>query len=347
MWYLPSCMPMHPSKLWCHCRQVYLPMAYCYGTRLSAEVTPLISALRKELYVEDYDSINWPSHRNNVSWADLYSPHSWLLDFGYCVLNTYEKYHSKWLRQKALDKCYEHICADDHFTQCISIGPISKTINMLIRWKVDGPNNKYFKLHQDRVLDYLWIGLDGMKMTGTNGSQLWDTSFAVNAIMDTEVWNLPEFEGCLKKAHDFLKFTQIPENPAGYEKYYRQMNKGGFPFSTRDCGWIVSDCTAEGLKAVMYLQEKMGDQFAETVSDRKLEQAVDVLLSMVNSDGGFATYETKRGGIMLELLNPSEVFGDIMIDYTYVECTSAVMQALKHFTDSKPHTGSKRSAKCW
>jgi lanosterol synthase len=28
--------------------------------------------------------------------------------------------------------------------------------------------------------------------------------------------------------------------------------------------------------------------------------------------------------------------GDIMIDYTYVECTSAAMQALKHFTDGHP-----------
>ena len=28
--------------------------------------------------------------------------------------------------------------------------------------------------------------------------------------------------------------------------------------------------------------------------------------------------------------------GDIMIDYTYVECTSAVMQALKHFTVQYP-----------
>lgn len=31
---------------------------------------------------------------------------------------------------------------------------------------------------------------------------------------------------------------------------------------------------------------------------------------MRNSDGGFATYETKRGGRLLELLNPSEVFGE-------------------------------------
>ena len=58
---------------------------------------------------------------------------------------------------------------------------------------------------------------------------------------------------------------------------------------------------------------------------------------------------------MLEKLNPSEVFGeflqnttamlvmgllfnvgDIMIDYTYVECTSAVIQSLKHYTDHFP-----------
>ena len=28
--------------------------------------------------------------------------------------------------------------------------------------------------------------------------------------------------------------------------------------------------------------------------------------------------------------------GDIMIDYTYIECTSAVMQVLKHFTEKYP-----------
>lgn len=31
---------------------------------------------------------------------------------------------------------------------------------------------------------------------------------------------------------------------------------------------------------------------------------------MRNPDGGFATYETTRGGRLLELLNPSEVFGE-------------------------------------
>ena len=30
---------------------------------------------------------------------------------------------------------------------------------------------------------------------------------------------------------------------------------------------------------------------------------------MQNIDGGFSSYETNRGGAILELLNPSEVFG--------------------------------------
>jgi len=43
----PEWLPIHPSKLWCHCRQVYLPMAYCYGCRLKAAETPLIIQLRQ------------------------------------------------------------------------------------------------------------------------------------------------------------------------------------------------------------------------------------------------------------------------------------------------------------
>ena len=43
-----------------------------------------------------------------------------------------------------------------------------------------------------------------------------------------------------------------------------------------------------------------------------------------------------RAGPVMEKINPAEVFGDIMVDYTYVECTSAVMQALKHFTEQFP-----------
>jgi len=32
--------------------------------------------------------------------------------------------------------------------------------------------------------------------------------------------------------------------------WYRHISKGGWPFSTQDNGWPVSDCTAEGLKVI-------------------------------------------------------------------------------------------------
>lgn len=57
---------------------------------------------------------------------------------------------------------------------------------------------------------------------------------------------------------------------------------------------------------------------------------------MQNSNGGYSSYETKRAGSVMEMINPAEVFGDIMVDYTYVECTSASMQALRHFSKEFP-----------
>lgn len=42
-------MPAHPSTLWCHCRQVYLPMSYCYAVRLAAEEDELVLSLRQVL----------------------------------------------------------------------------------------------------------------------------------------------------------------------------------------------------------------------------------------------------------------------------------------------------------
>jgi squalene cyclase len=60
------------------------------------------------------------------------------------------------------------------------------------------------------------------------------------------------------------------------------------------------------------------------VSERRLCDAVDILLEMQNPSGGWASYEPRRGPLALELINPSEVFGDIMIDVDYPECTTSV-----------------------
>ncbi|KAF7153258.1 hypothetical protein RHSIM_Rhsim01G0108900 [Rhododendron simsii] len=60
------------------------------------------------------------------------------------------------------------------------------------------------------------------------------------------------------------------------------------------------------------------------------------LMPGLNSDGGFATYELTRSYSWLELFNPAETFGDIVIDYPYVECSSAAIQALASFKKLYP-----------
>lgn len=57
------------------------------------------------------------------------------------------------------------------------------------------------------------------------------------------------------------------------------MIQGGFPFSTRDCGWIVADCTAEGLKSVMLLQEQCSF-LKENIPTERLFDAVNVVKAL-------------------------------------------------------------------
>jgi squalene/oxidosqualene cyclase-like protein len=64
------------------------------------------------------------------------------------------------------------------------------------------------------------------------------------------------------------------------------------------------------------------------IPEELLRDSVRLMLSWQNDDGGWATYERQRAGAWLEALNPSQIFGDIMVDYSYVECSSAVMQGL-------------------
>src|SRR6516162_6333261 len=72
------------------------------------------------------------------------------------------------------------------------------------------------------------------------------------------------------------------------------------------------------------------------VSPEQLEAAVAFILDRQNSDGGFGTYERRRGPAFLERLNPSEMFGDCMTELSYVECTSSAVTALCRYREHHP-----------
>jgi len=341
---LPRWVPFHPGKLWCHCRMVYLPMCYVYCKRFAPDVSkdPVLQALRQELYKEDYDTIDWNAYRQTCAAIDEYSPLQPVMKVAQDICAVYE-----WIlprvsvlqkvRQIALDFVIKYIHAEDFQTNYVDIGPVNKALNMLSVWIDGGKVNtsEAFQRHIPRIDDYLWVAEDGMKMQGYNGSQCWDTSFAIQAIVEGGLEE--HFPDCARRIYSYLDRTQIASDEDDRELYFRHVSKGGWPFSTAAHGWPISDCTAEGLKGVLSLHSAGIISKGSRISDERLMDAVNVILALHNQDGGWATYENNRGYGWYEMLNPSEVFGDIMIDYSYVECSSACITALKYFADALPY----------
>ncbi|CAL1391833.1 unnamed protein product [Linum trigynum] len=339
IWLLPYILPIHPGRMWCHCRMVYLPMSYLYGKRFVGPITPTVLSLRKELFNVPFHEVDWNLARNECAKEDLYYPHPLIQDMLWGFLHKFVEpilmtWPGKKLREKALQTTMEHIHYEDENTRYICIGPVNKVLNMLCCW-VEDPNSEAFKLHLPRIPDYLWVAEDGMKMQGYNGSQAWDTSFAVQAILSTNL--IEEYSSSLKKAHTYVKNSQVLDDcPGDLDYWYRHISKGAWPFSTADHGWPISDCTAEGLKAALLLSQMPSELVGEPLKAQRFYDAANVILSLQNADGSFATYELTRSYSWLELINPAETFGDIVIDYPYVECTSAAIQALVPFKKLYP-----------
>eukprot|EP00899_Mesostigma_viride_P028010 jgi/Mesvir1/8394/Mv12638-RA.1 len=341
MWLLPYFIPLHPGRFWCHCRMVYLPMSYVYGRRGTGAPTALTQALRSELYPEPYASINWNSTRNRCAKEDLYYSHPLIQDMVWAALHWgVEPLLQRWplnkLRQSALAHVMEHIHYEDESTRYVDIGPVNKVINMLCCWLED-PQGEAFKRHLPRVKDYLWLAEDGMKMQGYNGSQLWDTAFAVQAVAASGMMEEP-MTAILSNASKYIDKAQVRENSPGDMNYfYRHISKGAWPFSNRDHGWPISDCSSEGLKAALVLAGLPEELVGPHLPDDRLFDAINIIMSYQNKDGGFATYENTRSFAWIEAFNPSETFGDIMIDYSCVECTSACVTAMSAFRRQYPH----------
>ena len=330
LWLLPDALPIHPWRWWIHTRMVYLPMGFLYGKRFRAPVNPLIEALRSELYPYPYEEIIWPAQRNNVSKADLYAPHTRALDALFSALGVYEKWHVGAVREAGLRHAYQLIVKEDENTGHQDLGPVNKMLNFVSRWLVEGSESPAMALHREKLKDFAWMGPEGLMMTGTNGSQLWDTSFIGQALVDSGLSVRTEnHELCARILH-WLDECQIRENPKHYRTAYRFATRGAWPFSTKEQGYTVSDCTAEGLKGVLMLQENNA-YLGHPVSRSRLHDTVDLLLSMQNPGGGFASYETINGPAITEWLNPAEVFGRIMVEYAYPECTTSVVTGLLLF----------------
>ena len=143
---------------------------------------------------------------------------------------------------------------EDENTSYNDLAPVNKTFHTVVVYFSDGKNSSALARHLEKVPIYFWQSANDLTSGGTNEIQLWDTAFSVIAVAEAELAKRPEFKKMMEKALSFLDITQFRDdlmNP------YRQKRKGGWPSSTKNNSYIVSDCAAEGMKPVLLLQEQM------------------------------------------------------------------------------------------
>ncbi|KAL9253412.1 Beta-amyrin synthase-like protein [Drosera capensis] len=342
-WILPNFLPLHPAKLWCYIRMVYMPMSYIYGKKLVAPTTNLTRELREELYVQPYHKINWWKFRHVCAKEDLYYPHPMIQNMVWDSLHIFaEPFLTRWpfnkLREKALEKTIEHIHYEDENSRYITIGCVEKVLCMLACW-IENPDGEYYKRHLARIPDYIWVAEDGMKMQ-TFGSQLWDASFAIQAVLASDF--IDETGFTLKMGHYFVKNSQVKDNPSGdFKKMFRHIAKGSWTFSDGDHGWQVSDCTAEGLMCCLLLSQLPPELVGEALRKEGMYDAVNVILSLQSENGGLPAWEPVVANPWLEKLNPTEFFEGVVVEREYAECTGSAIQALVLFKKLNPGHRSK------
>ncbi|XP_058212109.1 dammarenediol II synthase-like [Rhododendron vialii] len=338
-WLFPSFLPYHPGKMWCYCRTAYMPMSYLYGRKYHGPITELVKLLRCEIHTTPYEKIDWNKARHDCCKADLYYPHVFIQDVLWdCLHYLGEPLMNCWpfnkIRKRALEKALKHMQYSGENSRYITTGAVEKSLQMMCWWAED-PNGDEFKNHLARVPDWLWLAEDGMKMQNL-GSPLWDCAFATQALLSSRM--IDECLPSLKKAHFYMRESQVKENPNGdFKSMYRHMSKGAWCLSDQDNGWAVSDCTAEALRCLLLFSQMPLEIVGEKVDEEHLYAAVNFLLYVQSPiSGGFAIWEPPIPQPYMQALNPSECFADIVIEFEHVECTGSIIQSLVTFKSLHP-----------
>lgn len=328
-WALPRQVPLHPSNFYCHTRLIYMGMAALFGAKLTAPRTPLVAALRQELFPgQRYEDIDFASARGLLREDDLYAAPTPQLRGLYAASVAYEKVHSRRVRKRLLQSLRERIRWELRTTDHTSISPVSGLLNILTLWQND-PDDADARRGIEKLEGWIWEDeVDGTRVTGAR-SGIWDTGFALSALNAAAPH--VQVNDTIERGAHWLASQQIDETFDGYREAYRIDPKGGFPFAEIWHGWPVSDCTAEAIEALMGAPSYEADP-------QRMQEAARFILRAQNPEGGFGSYEAKKSRIELEWMNPAEMFGDSMTEMSYVECCASCIMALDAYREHYPAT---------
>ncbi|MFO0611256.1 MAG: FAD-dependent oxidoreductase [Polyangiaceae bacterium] len=329
IWRLPKWFPLHPSNYYCHTRLIYLAMSALSGQRYQGPRTALIERLREELYPQGYASVDFKRARTSLRADDLFTPWSKPLDLAYRALGVADRiirFRPSILgsggREAEIAKLRDRIRYELRTTNHTSISPVSGILNVLAL-HVSNARDPDAQKAFETIDGWIWEDdVDGARIAGARSAS-WDTGFAMQAL--AEVAPHVDVRRPLEKATHYLEAHQIRETFPDARAYDRVDPKGGYCFAGVWHGWPVSDCTAEALLGRIHSAELARSE-ASLKAD--VEMGVRFILQEQNRDGGFSTYEPRRVAFSLEWINPAEMFGDSMTEFSFVECTASCVAAL-------------------
>jgi squalene/oxidosqualene cyclase-like protein len=328
LYLLPAWVPVQPINISGYVRIVYLPMAYFYGRRWQAPLNPLLQELRKELFPQGFDQIDWPRHRADLAPTDHIVPESLLVRLAMPIARKIEKLIPSFLRKKALRLTYEHICYEDEQSDYIRQAPVNACYNTLahfVEGQTDRVERSWLQLPR-----YLWHHPDHIACQGFTSSKVWDTAFTLQGMTHLSSELAPR--EVIENGCRYLLENQVVDELPNPRRYHRLPRKGGWPFSERQNGWSIADCTAESLLALID-----AEPFLPTPAPHSaIEAGVRFILSYQNRDGGWGSCDRVVGPQWIEIFNASHVFADIMVDHSFAECTGSVLSALALIRKTHP-----------
>lgn len=327
-WRTPRWLPVHPSRYYCHTRQIFLGMAVIYGEKWHGPISPRVLAIRDELFPGGYDKVDFVAARESLREGDLVTPWSPPLKISYRVMALLDRVQSRGARAQVLAELRESIRYELRSTSHACISPVSGLLDQ-IALHIEDPGDPDLLAAKDRFETWIWEDeIDGARVSGAR-SATWDTSAAAQALATAAPHLGAEAEDALAKCDAFLATQQIRRASRRERDHDRIDPSGGYCFAGPWHGWPVSECTAEAM-------------LARTSSPRcapsrdELEMAARFVLRCQNGDGGFGSYEPRRAEVPLEWVNPAEMFGDAMLEKSSVECTGSCIAALAAYLARDP-----------
>lgn len=333
-WSLPTSAPIHPSRYYCHTRNIYLAMATLYGERFVGPITPRIEELRRELFPEGFDRVDFGAARETLRDADLWEKPSAALKLVFRASKLFERVavrggpHVPGPRQRLLAELRDQIRYEMRSTHHTCISPVSGLLGMVALHAAD-PADPDVARALGAFEGWIWEDDDaGLRVAGARSAS-WDTAFALQAMSAARPHLAGLAEDAIARADAFLASQQVRDATGREAEHFRLDPRGGWCFAGVWHGWPVSDCTAEAVCARLSLA-------APRMGREELLSAVRFILRTQCSDGGFGSYEARRVELPLEWMNPAEMFGDSMTEKSYVECTASCVAALAEVRHKHP-----------